>query len=179
VYQQHARFVADYQFWGHWAHKRTDAQGRVFYVSPEVILGQAHGRAIESARLQRVFRLRQRTRTVRQYGQIRLHNFGLSIDRGLWGQTVEVLIYDEVLRIERTEHLLVSYPCVYDTVRRRITTIDGQGRQPYRQVQVLQLALVSVERMRSVWRMPPYQRSRWPRGRLHALQASLFEHFAT
>jgi hypothetical protein len=47
----------------------------------------------------------------------------------------------------------------------------------YRQVQVLQLALVSVELMRSVWRMPPYQRGRWPRGRLHALQASLFEHF--
>jgi hypothetical protein len=114
-----------------------------------------------------------------QYGQIRLHNFGLSSDRGLWGQTVEVLIYDEALRIEQAEHLLVSYPCVYDTVRRRIATIDGQGRQQYRQVQVLQLALVSVELMRSVWRMPPYQRGRWPRGRRHALQASLFEHFAT
>ena len=25
VYQQHAPFVADYQFWGHWAHQRTDA----------------------------------------------------------------------------------------------------------------------------------------------------------
>jgi transposase len=178
VYQQHAQFVADYQFWGHWAHKRTDAQGHIFYLSPEVILGQAHGRTVEPARLQHVFRLRQRTRTVRPYGQIRLHNFGLYIDRGLWGQTVEVLIYDEALRIEQAEHLLVSYPCVYDTVRRRITTIDGQGRQQYRQVQILQLALVSVELMRSVWRMPPYQRGRWPRGRLHTLQASLFEHFA-
>jgi hypothetical protein len=143
-----------------------------------VILGQARGRTVELARLQRVFRLRQRTRTVRQYGQIRFHNFGLSVDRGLWGQTVEVLISDEVLRIEPAEHLLVSYPCVYDTVRRRISTIDGQGRQPYRQVQVLQLALVSVELMHSVWRMPPYQWGRWPRGRLHALQASLFDHFA-
>jgi hypothetical protein len=62
VYQQHAQFVADDQFWGHWAHKRSDAQGRIFYVSPEMILGHAHGRAIESARLQRVFRLRQLTR---------------------------------------------------------------------------------------------------------------------
>jgi hypothetical protein len=126
-------------------------------VSPEVILGQAHGRAIESARLQRVFRLRQRTRTVRQYGQIRLHNFGLYVDRVLWGQTVEVLIYDETVRIEQAEHLLVSYPCVYDTVQRRITTIDAQGRQQYRQFQILQFALLSVELMRSVWRMPPYQ----------------------
>ena len=147
-------------------------------MSPEVILGQAHGRAIEPTRLQRVFRLRQRTRTVRQYGQIRLHNFGLYIDRGLWGQTVEVLIYDEALRIEQADHLLVSYPCVYDPVRRRITAIDGQGRQPYRQAQVLQLALVSVELMRSVWQMPPYRRGRWPRSRRYTRQASLFEHFA-
>jgi hypothetical protein len=155
VSQQYAQFVAAYQFWGHWAHQRTDAQGRVFYESPDVMLGQAHGRAIEPARLQRVFRLRQRTGMVRQYGQIRLHRFGLYIDRGLGGQTVEVLIYDEALRIEQAAHLLVSYPCVYDPVRRRITIIDGQGRQHYRQCPVLQLALVSVARMRSVWRMPP------------------------
>jgi hypothetical protein len=178
VYQQHAPFVADSQFWGHWAHKRTDAQGRIFSVSPEVILGQVHGRAIESARLQRVFRLRQRTRTVRQYGQIRLHNFGLSVDRGLWGQTVEVLIYDQAVRIEQAEHLLVSYPCVYDTVQRRITPIDARGRQPYRHFQVLQFALVSVDLRRSVWRMPPYQRGRWLRARRHTLQGSLFEDFA-
>jgi len=40
VYQQHAQFVQDYQFWGHWAHKRTDEHGRIYYLSPEVILGQ-------------------------------------------------------------------------------------------------------------------------------------------
>ena len=155
VYPQPARFVADSQLWGHWAHQRTDAQGHVVYGAPAVILGQAHGRAIESARLQRVFRLRQRTRTVRQDGQIRLHTFGLSSDRGLWGQTVDVLSDDEALRIEPADHRLVSYPCVYDTVRRRIATIDGHGRQPYHQVQALPWALISVELMRSGWRMPP------------------------
>jgi hypothetical protein len=30
VYQQHAQFVYDNQFWGHWAHKRRDAQGRIY-----------------------------------------------------------------------------------------------------------------------------------------------------
>jgi hypothetical protein len=50
-------------------------------------------------------------------------------------------------------------------------TIDGQGRQQYRQFQVLQLALVSVELMRSVWRMPPYQRGRWSQGKRHTFQA--------
>jgi transposase InsO family protein len=59
VDQQHAQFVQDYQFWGHWAHKRTDAQGRIYYLSPEVILGNARGRTVEPVRLRRVFRLRQ------------------------------------------------------------------------------------------------------------------------
>ena len=92
VYRQHAQFVHDYQFWGHWAHKRTDAQGRTYSLSPEVILGQTTGRAVDPSRLRRVFRLRQLTRQIRAYGQIRLHNFGLYIDRALWTQTVEVLI---------------------------------------------------------------------------------------
>jgi hypothetical protein len=90
VYRQHAQFVQDYQFWGHWAHKRTDAQGRIYYLSPEVILGNTRGRMVEPTRLRRVFRLRQLTRQVRQQGQIRLHNFGLYIDQGFFGQTVEV-----------------------------------------------------------------------------------------
>jgi transposase len=157
IYRQHAQFVQDYQFWGHWVHKRTDAQGRIYYLSPEVILGNARGRAVEPSRLRRVFRLRQLTRQVRQRGQIRLHNFGLYVDHGLSGQTVEVLIYDEAMRIEQAEHLLVAYPCAYDTRQRRITAVDGTGRQQYRQPQTLQLMLWSLELARTVWRMPPYR----------------------
>jgi hypothetical protein len=105
--------------------KRRDAHGRIYYLSPEVMLGSAQGRLIDPSRLWRLFRLRQLTRLVRQPGHIRLHHFGLYVDPGLWGQTVEVLIYDEALRIEQAEHLLVSYPCVYDTRQRRITAVDG------------------------------------------------------
>jgi hypothetical protein len=83
VYRQHAQFVQDYQFWGHWAHKRTDAQERIYYLSPEVILGQTRGRALDPVRLRRVFRLRQWTRQVREYGQIRLHNFGVYAEQAL------------------------------------------------------------------------------------------------
>jgi hypothetical protein len=106
VYRQHAQFVQDYQLWGHWAHKRQDAQGQVSYLSPEVILGQARGRALDPIRLRRALRLRQLTRTVRQHGQIRLHHFGLYVDRGLWGHTVEVLVYDDMVRIEQAEQLV-------------------------------------------------------------------------
>jgi transposase InsO family protein len=92
VYRQHAQFVQDYQFWGHWAHKRKDVYGRLYYVSPEVILANARGRFIDAGRLRRVFRLRQLRRQVRQHGQIRLHNFGIYVDRVLGGQAVAVLI---------------------------------------------------------------------------------------
>jgi transposase InsO family protein len=175
VYRQHAKFVNEYQFWGHWAHKRADTHRRIYYLSPEVILGHARGFAVEPARLRRVSRLRQMTRQVRQQGQIRLHNVGLYVDHGLSGQTVEVLIYDEVMRIEQAEHLLVSYPCVYDTRQRRITAVDGIGRQQYRQVQVIQLMLWALELVQTVWHMPRYRRASWSPRALHAPQMRLFD----
>jgi hypothetical protein len=178
VYRQHAQFVQDYQFWGHWAHKRTDDQGRIYSLSPEVILGQTKGRAVDAVRLRRVFRLRQLTRQVRPYGQIRLHNFGLYIDRALWAQTVEVFIYDDALRVEQAQQLIVLYPCLYDSTQRRIITIEAQGRQQYCHFPVLQLALFTLELLRVVWEMPPYRRSPWPRRLLQAQQGSLFERFA-
>jgi hypothetical protein len=78
-----------------------------YYLAPEVILGTARGHVVEPARLRQIFRLRQQTRQVRRHGQIRLHNFGLYVDRRLRGQTVKVLMYDEALRIEQAKHLLV------------------------------------------------------------------------
>ena len=178
VYRQHDTFVRDYLFWGHWAHKRKDAQGRIHYLSPEVILGNAKGRDIEPARLQRILRLRQLTRKVRRHGQIRLHNFGIHVDRLLRGQTVDVLIYDDALRIEQKDHLIVSYPCVYAPKQRRITSVEEKGRQQRQHFEAIQLALFVLEVVRSVWRMPPYRWSRWPRRAVQALQLKLFKHFA-
>ena len=174
VYQRHAQFVRDYQFWGHWAHKRREAQGRVYYLSPEVMLGQAQGRALDPMRLRRALRLRQLTRTVRQYGQIRLHNFGLYVEQGLWGHTVEIWIYDDVVRIEQGEHVVVSYPCVYDPRQRRITDVDARGRQQYGDVPIMQLVLFTLALVRTVWRLPRYRRITEPQRRLFAPQISLW-----
>ena len=178
VYHRHAQCVQDDQFWGHWAHKRQDAQGRVYSLSPEVILGQARGRALNPMRLRRALRLRQLTRTVRQYGQIRLHNFGLSVDQGLWGDRVEVWVYDDVGRIEQGEHVVVSYPCVYDPRQRRITDIDARGRQHYCDVPSMQLVVFTLTLVRTVWRMPCYRRLAEPRRVLLAPQISLWQRFA-
>jgi hypothetical protein len=61
------------------------------------------------------------------------------------------------VRIEQAEHLLVSYPCVYDTRQRRLTAVDGTGRQHYRYVQVVQLMLWTLELTRTVWHHTPAQ----------------------
>jgi hypothetical protein len=169
--------VQEYQFWGHWAHKRRDAQGRIYYLSPEIMLGQATGRVCDPIRLRRIFRLRQLTRTVRPYGQMRLHNFGLYVDQGLWGHPVEVLVYDELVRIEQAEQMVVAYPCVYDPRQRRLTEVDASGRQQYVQVPASQLALFALTRVRTVWRMPLYRRLPGPRRPLSALQMSLLPRF--
>jgi hypothetical protein len=89
-----------------------------------------------------------------------------------------LLIYDEALRIKQADQLLVSYPCVYDTTRRRITAVAEQGRQQYRSFQVIQLMLWALEIMHAVWRMPPYRWSQRPRHGLHARQLTLFDGFA-
>jgi hypothetical protein len=178
VYHQHARFVLDYQFWGHWAHKRQDTQGRVYYLSPEVMLGQATGQVVDPTHFRRVFRLRQLTRTVRQYGQIRLHNFGLYVERGLWGHTVEVVMYDDMVRIEQAAQPVVSSPCVYDTGQRRITAVEASGRQQYVQVPAIQLVLFTLALLRSVWCMPRYRRTQESRRALSAPQMSLLPPFA-
>lgn len=178
VYRQHAQFVHDYQFWGHWAHKRQDAPGRIYYLSPEVILGNTKGRAIDAVRLRRVFRLRQVPRTIRQYGQIRLDNFSLYVDQGLWGHPVEVLIYEDMLRLEQAEQVIVSYTCCYNIQQRRITMVDAHTRQQYDSLPVIQLALLTLEIVRVVWRMPLYRRLPWSRRMLQAQQMSLFDRFA-
>ena len=86
-YHRQAQCGPEYPLWGHWVHTRQEAQGRISSLCPEVLLGQARGRGLAPRRLRRALRLRQGTRTVRQYGQRRLHTFGVDGAQGLWGHT--------------------------------------------------------------------------------------------
>ena len=88
-----------------------------------------------------------------------------------------MLIYDDMLRIERAEHVLVTYPCDYDTRQRRITVIDGTQRHQYHRVQIVQLVLFALEIARTVWRMPLYRRAPSPGQALQAPQMSLYGYF--
>ena len=128
--------------------------------------------------MRRALRLRQLTRTVRQYGQIRLDNFGLYVEQGLWGQRVEVWVYDELLRIEQAEQIVVSYPCVYDPRQRRIIEVDAAGRQQDVEVPVMQLVFLTLALVRTVWRMPRYRRTDTPPSVLAVRQMRLWTEFA-
>jgi len=83
-------------------------------------------------------------------------------------------IYDQVLRIDHNERLIVSYPCTYKTKPGRITSVDPEGRQQYHHFQAIQLALFTLAIARSVWRMPRYRWLRWPRRVVRSLQTGLF-----
>lgn len=91
---------------------------------------------------------------------------------------MEVLIYDETLRIEHNDQLVVSYPCTYDTKQRRIRSVNPEGRQQYRHFRAIQLVLFSLVIVRSVWRMPLYRWTRWPRRAVRSLQIGIFDRFA-
>jgi hypothetical protein len=173
VDHQHAPCVQEYQFWGHGAHKRRDTAGRVYDLAPEVMLGQATGQVIDPTPLRRVFRLRQLTRTVRQHGQIRLHNVGPYVERGWWGHTVEVVWYDDMVRIARAAPPVVSDPGVYETRQRRITAVEASGRQQYLQVPVIPLVLCTLALARTVGCLPRDRRTHASRPALSAPPMSL------
>jgi hypothetical protein len=80
------------------------------------------------------------------------------VEQGLWGHTVEVVVHDDMVRIEQAAQQVVSYPCVYDTRRRRITAVDASGRQQYLEVPMIQLVLFTLALVRTVWCVPRYRR---------------------
>jgi hypothetical protein len=109
---------------------------------------------------------------------MRLHNFGFSVDQGLWGHTVEVWVYDDVVRSEPGEQVVVSYPCLYDPRQRRIRDVHAHGRQQYCHIPVMPWVLWTLARARTVWRMPRYHRMAESRRGLLAPQISLWQRFA-
>jgi hypothetical protein len=89
-----------------------------------------------------------------------------------------ITLYDDMVRIERAEQPVVSYPCVYDTGQRQITAVDASGRQQYLEVPVIQLVLFTLALVRTVWCMPRYRRTHESRHALSAPQMSLLPPFA-
>jgi hypothetical protein len=73
---------------------------------------------------------------------------------------------------------MVSYTCCYNPQQRRSTIVDAHTRQQYYSLPVIQLAFLTLEIVRVVWRMPLYRRLPWSCRMLQAQQMSLFDRFA-
>jgi hypothetical protein len=87
-------------------------------------------------------------------------------------------VYDDMIRIEQAEQVVVSYPCVYDARQRRITEVDASGHQQYVEVPVMQLVCFTLALVRTVWRMPRYHQTYVPPSALAVRQMHLWSEFA-
>ena len=87
-------------------------------------------------------------------------------------------MYNDMVRIEQTEKVVISYPCVYDPRQRRITELDASGRHQYVEVPVIQLVFFALALARTVWRMLLYRRMHKPRPARAGLHMRLWSEFA-
>ena len=125
IQRQHARFIEEYNHSGHWHHKAYTEDGRIYYKSPQSILGSAKGVAFTSQDLSKTFAFKHHQRVVSRKGQIRILGYILYVDEGLVDETVDVYIYPECIQIEHDKQVLVEYECHYDIQARQLKTVKS------------------------------------------------------
>jgi transposase/transposase InsO family protein len=125
IQRQHGRFIDEYNISGHWHHKAYTEDGRIYYKSPQNILGQAKGRVFTSQDLSKTFAFKHHQRIVSRKGQIRILSYILYVDEGLADETVDVYIYPECLQIERDKQVIVEYGCHYDIQTKQLKTVKS------------------------------------------------------
>ena len=70
--------------------------------------------------------------------------------------------------MEQGEYVVVAYLDVYDPRQRRITHVDARGCQQYGDAPIMQLVLLTLALVQTVWRLPRYRRIAEPQRRLFA-----------
>jgi len=125
IQRQHGRFVDEYNISGHWHHKSYTEDGRIYYKSPQTILGSAKGKVSTSQDLSKIFAFRHYQRVVSRKGQIRILGYILYVDEGLADETVDVYIYPDCLQIEHDKQIIVEYECHYDIQMNQLKTVKS------------------------------------------------------
>lgn len=123
IQQQHGRFIEEYNHSGHWHHKAYTEDGRIYYKSPQAVLGEARGETLTPRELSRVFAFKHHRRVVSGKGQIRVLGYILYVDEGLVGESVDVYIYPECLQIEYAKQVTVEYECHYDIPTKQLKSV--------------------------------------------------------
>ena len=105
----HDRWVADYNYQDHWAHRaRPDER-----FSPAVVLAWVRGQPHEERRLQRIFYTLRFTRRVDRYGYVRFRHWRVYSESGLIGHDAVLWLHKETLTVTFADQPLASYTVKY------------------------------------------------------------------
>jgi putative transposase len=127
----HDRFVADYNYQVHWAHRdRQDNRH-----SPAEVLGWVQGVQRDLAGLHRIFYATRFGRRLDKIGYVRFRHWRLYGEYGLAGRQAAVWLYGETLLLEFSDQPLAQYSVTHEFDRRlREATLrqlfDTQYRSP-------------------------------------------------
>jgi putative transposase len=165
----HDRWVADYNYQVHWAHREREDQRH----SPAAVLGWVTGTVYADEELRRLFTVRFRRRLDRQ-GYVRFRHWRIYGERGLARDEGAVWLYGENLTVHFAEEPLAQYKVAYADAGKRLRAVGDprlfetpfQSPQPF-------LWERGLADWHLVLRLPEYAPRR--RKRTLAVQPLLFE----
>jgi putative transposase len=115
----HDRFVADYNYQVHWAHRdRQDDRH-----SPAEVLGWVQGIQRDPAELHRIFYATRFGRKLDKLGYVRFRHWRIYGERGLSGQQAAIWLYGETLLVEFSDEPLAQYSVAYEPNRRHLREV--------------------------------------------------------
>ncbi len=116
----HRELIRDYNRLPHWAHHRRNDGKR----SPLAVLGDARGKRVEPADLERAFAQRYCQRTTDARGFVRIGRWKIYVEEGLPHTPIQLSVWDGRLRAEYQSQILTEYQCKWGKKSVRPTAIS-------------------------------------------------------
>jgi hypothetical protein len=139
----HAKFLADYNWQEHWAHRDREEGMR----TPREVLGWFRGRQVEVLTLDAIFRAVHGRRHVDRRGYVQYRYWRLYGEEGLAREDVNVWLFRETLTIAHRDEPVAQYAVTYGP--------DAPDALSYRRPRPLQ-TFAAVERLRVIPPVPPH-----------------------
>jgi hypothetical protein len=103
----HRELIHDYNRLPHWAHHRRNDGKR----SPLAVLGNARGKSVEPADLERAFAQRYCQRTTDARGFVRIGRWKIYVEEAFTRVPIQLSHWDGQLRAEYQSQILAEYQC--------------------------------------------------------------------
>jgi hypothetical protein len=169
----HARFIADYNHQGHFAHLMREDGKR----TPAEVMGWVHGRYVPIPMLSEVFNLLYGARTIDRFGYIRYQRWRLYSDEGLVGKPAAVWLMKETLTVTHSEQPVAQYTVAFGPDGRaweNLTESQAFAPHPTRQSRLFGDEIMDAVEWRKVIRLPKYARRKERPAAAELLQPRLF-----